>query len=215
MGSAEFEWGSVPKAWKALRAAVSSGMFFQFEHPVLSIRGVDSRPKSVYVILPQIGMGSEVSQVSRDLEDLAAGKIHTKEWTDFTPVKVLPLYRTVSADAWLKLCERDDDIPVFFSTDKRLFKRILAELKKPTAEPPAVPPEPVFSFIPSFHDTAPSPAPKIDLNEVRLFDLVKTKSGLVAKVVGIFEKKLKVERPDGVRIDIRPTEVESILSPLN
>lgn len=218
MGSAEFEWGAVPKAWKALRAAVSSGMFFQFEHPDLIMRGVDSQPKSVHVIMSQVGMGSEVSQVARDLEDLAAMKIHTKEWTDFEPIAEQSRNRTVRADAWLKLCERDRDIPVFFTTDKRLFDRMLAELKKPlptTGEESrgarSVSPQ---CFIPALDNVATPPQPKVDLNEVRLFDLVKIKSGFMAKVVGIFEKKLKVERPDGVRVDVKPNEVESVLPPI-
>ena len=215
MGSAEFEWGAVPKAWKALRAAVSSGMFFQFEHPDLIMRGVDSQPKSVHVIMAQVGMGSEVSQVARDLEDLAAMKIHTKEWTDFEPIAEQSRNRTVRADAWLKLCERDRDIPVFFTTDKRLFDRMLAELKNPAPTAGedsrgarSVAPS---NFVPPIDPVIPSST--IDLNEVRLFDFVKLKSGFMARVVGIFEKKLKVERPDGVRVDVRPTEVDSVQAP--
>lgn len=130
MGSAEFEFGSVPSSWKKLREAVASGKFLSIVHPTLRIRGRNGEPCQVSILAALIGTGHETSDILDALSNLAAMKIPTKDSTYFDPADETRC-SSYTPDGWIAVSESDRAAPVFFSTDPLLFTAVLEELRNP------------------------------------------------------------------------------------
>lgn len=126
MGSSEFEYGAIPDAWRALRAA--SQKMSVFSTPFVSRQGT---PFSV--ILPACMSRDERETIFEDLWNLRIDSDATKEPTYMNYVldAAMPRDYRDATVAWIALGPE----PVFWSVCETLAHKLLAELQRGTGRP--------------------------------------------------------------------------------
>jgi len=188
MGSAEFEFGAVPRTWKALRKKAVLGEL------VLHSFRVPFSEEKLWVISERMYDKGALLQGILRTSHLSPQQFHLKERSHFPNESKFD-----DTKAWLVLIDPDrpDNVFALWSFDKQLTERLYKEIQLPLeagnkADVSAVTTEPVTKC----------PYPPVNENELRLFDpvLVQQKGGYhVGIVVGIHPKVAVVKNPDGTK----------------
>lgn len=112
MGSAEFEWGALPRSFRALETAFTTGSVML---TTIDIVGAEGKP--LYV-LHAITNPEDFVKYAGQLQDLYDYKIRTKEFTDFCNSKKMVL-GVGKTDFWW-----DIENHVMFTFDAKFAKNI-------------------------------------------------------------------------------------------
>lgn len=125
MGSAEFEWGAVPKTWRRMRLLADRNMLVRHETPWHTKNGTP-----VYVLMPT---WLDAESVFQKIFEIALDKHHLKEpaymnvWLDTQDDSRVP--SSDRTDAWL-LINENDPVPVFWTVQSFVMDALYSEITK-------------------------------------------------------------------------------------
>ena len=173
MGSAEFEWGAVPRAWGLLRQAAHAGELVCCETPFHTFAGVP-----LYVIHH---IGEDADAVFQGIFGSGTNAYHTKESTGMDSVLDRSRHGYPDICAWIRLGTGgswDSSVPVFWSVAADLRDAVFEEL----------------------HQLVPGVTRAVQAEDLKLFDTVHFVAGgeiQAGEVRGIFDECVTVLPHEG------------------